>query len=80
VGLVMTVFGFVLTDFRVIRSEFFADYGLLVGSAFKVILLSFAIVDHLKSFKDESLAQLEEINRILKDRDKNLQINLLKDG
>lgn len=72
----MTVFGFVLTNFGVIRSEFFADYGLLVGSAFEVILLSFAIVDRFKSFKDESLARLEEINRIQKENNEQLEVKV----
>lgn len=62
--LVLTVFGFVLTNLGVIQNEFFASYGLLIGSAFEVILLSFAIVDRFKNFKDQALANLEALNKV----------------
>ncbi len=62
--LVLVVFGFVLTNLGVIQNDFFASYGLLIGSALEVILLSFAIVDRFKSFKDQALENLEALNKI----------------
>jgi two-component system, sensor histidine kinase LadS len=60
--LVLTVFGFLATNIGLLRSDFFADYGLLIGSAAEVILLSLAIVVRFKSFKDDALKNLQELN------------------
>ena len=68
--LVLVVFGFVLTNLGVIQNDFFASYGLLIGSALEVILLSFAIVDRFKSFKDQALENLEALNKI--EREQNI--------
>ncbi|MEZ4799177.1 MAG: 7TM diverse intracellular signaling domain-containing protein [Flavobacteriales bacterium] len=62
--LVLTVFGFILTNLGVIQNDFYANNGLLIGSASEVILLSFAIVDRFKSFKDEALENLQALNRL----------------
>lgn len=62
--LVLTVFGFVATNLGILRSVFFADYGLLIGSAAEVILLSLAIVVRFKSFKDEALRNLQNLNAL----------------
>jgi serine phosphatase RsbU (regulator of sigma subunit) len=59
--LVLTVFGFLATNMGIIQSDFFADYGLLVGSAAEVILLSLAIVVRFKSFKDDALKSLQDL-------------------
>ena len=64
VVLVLTVFGFIATNAGLLRSDFYADYGLLIGSAAEVVLLSLAIVDRFKSFKDQALSSLQEINRM----------------
>jgi hypothetical protein len=62
--LILTVFGFILTNAGVIRSDFYADYGLLIGSAAEVILLSLAIVVRFKSFRDQAVDTLSEINKL----------------
>ena len=62
--LVLSVFGFVLANFGVVETEFFSDKGLLLGSACEVILLSFAIVDRFKQFKEEAVERLEEMNEM----------------
>lgn len=64
VALVLTVFFFILNNFGVISSEFFGAYGLQIGSALEVVLLSFAIVDKFKSFRDEAFERLLTINNL----------------
>jgi two-component system, sensor histidine kinase LadS len=59
--LVITVFGFLATNFGIIQNAFFAEYGLLIGSAAEVILLSLAIVVRFKTFKDDALHNLREL-------------------
>ncbi|MFZ4786340.1 MAG: PP2C family protein-serine/threonine phosphatase, partial [Flavobacteriales bacterium] len=76
--LVLTVFGFVLTNLGVIQNEFFASYGLLIGSAFEVILLSFAIVDRFKNFKDQALANLEALNKVEREQNVVLEKKVAK--
>lgn len=71
--LVATVIIFLLTNFGVLRNDFFADYGLLIGSALEVILLSFAIVDRFKSFKDDAFSRLQEINKITAENNEQLE-------
>ncbi len=62
IALVTSVFFFILNNFGVFRSDFYAAYGLQIGSAIEVILLSFAIVDKFKRFRDESISRLLTIN------------------
>ncbi len=64
VALVLTVFIFILNNFGIISSEFFGAYGLQLGSALEVVLLSFAIVDKFKSFRDEAYERLLTINNL----------------
>jgi len=71
--LVGTVIVFLLTNFGILRNDFYADYGLLIGSALEVILLSFAIVDRFKSFKDDAFTRLKEINRITAENNEQLE-------
>jgi two-component system, sensor histidine kinase LadS len=73
VVLVITVFLFILTNFGVFHIPFFSDYGLLVGSAAEVILLSFAIVDRFKAFKEDAFARLKEINRLTEESNEILE-------
>lgn len=74
--LVITVFGFIATNLGLIQNAFFADYGLLIGSAAEVILLSLAIVDRFRSFKDQALEGLKKINRIEKEQNRVLEIKV----
>jgi serine phosphatase RsbU (regulator of sigma subunit) len=62
--LVLTVFGFILTNLGVIQSDFFASNGLLIGSAMEVVLLSFAIVDKFRNYKDDALNNLRALNKL----------------
>lgn len=62
--LIVTVFGFVSTNLGIIQNDFYADYGLIIGSTAEVILLSLAIVDRFKLFKDQALNTLKEMNEM----------------
>jgi serine phosphatase RsbU (regulator of sigma subunit) len=64
VVLIFGVFGFVLKNFGLLPSNIFTDYGIQMGSALEVILLSFAIVDKFKRFKDEAVGRLVEMNQL----------------
>lgn len=71
--LVLTVFGFISTNLGFIQNDFFSQYGLLIGSATEVILLSFAIVDRFKSFKDEALDNLQALNKLQQEQNQMLE-------
>ena len=62
VVLVLSVFAFVLNNFGALPSNVFTTYGLQFGSAVEVILLSLAIVQRFKQFRDDSIEKLKEIN------------------
>jgi serine phosphatase RsbU (regulator of sigma subunit) len=73
ITLVITVFGFIATNLGIIRSAFYADYGLLIGSAAEVILLSFAVVDRFRSFKEQALDSLKELNKLEREQNEILE-------
>lgn len=60
--LVIAVGAFVLKNFGLIESNKFSDYGLQYGSALEVILLSVAIVDRFKQFRENAIKRLNELN------------------
>lgn len=62
--LIFGVFGFVLKNFGVLPSNVYTDYGIQIGSSLEVILLSFAIVDKFKRFRDEAVSRLQEMNTL----------------
>ena len=62
--LVGSVFFFILNNFGVLYTDFYAAYGLQIGSAIEVVLLSFAIVDKFKLFREEAYTRLRTINRM----------------
>jgi len=62
--LVASVFLFILNNFGIYRSDFYAAYGLQIGSAVEVILLSFAIVDKFKRFREDAFNRLMIINKM----------------
>lgn len=62
--LVISVFFFILNNFGIFQSDFYAAYGLQIGSAVEVILLSFAIVDKFKRFREDAFARLTMINNM----------------
>ena len=59
--LVFSVFLFILNNFGLYESDFYATYGLQIGSALEVILLSFAIVDKFKIFREDAYTRLVTI-------------------
>ncbi len=73
VTLVITVFGFIATNLGIIRSAFYSDYGLLIGSAAEVVLLSFAVVDRFRSFKEQALDSLKELNKLEREQNEILE-------
>jgi serine phosphatase RsbU (regulator of sigma subunit) len=68
VVLVLSVFAFILNNFGILPSNIITGYGLQFGSAIEVIMLSLAIVQRIKQFRDDSIQKLKEIN-ILKQKD-----------
>lgn len=62
IALVLAVLGFVLKNFGLLPSNNFTNYGLQYGSALEVILLSIAIIDRFKDFKDTAFSRLNELN------------------
>ncbi len=71
--LVLTVFGFLATNAGLIHSDFYADYGLLIGSAVEVILLSLAIVVRFKQFKEQAVNTLKEMNVMQREQNQVLE-------
>lgn len=63
--LFISVFVFILRNFGMLSANFFTQYSLQIGSAIEVILLSFAIVDRFKMYKEEAFLQLEEKNELI---------------
>lgn len=72
--LFISVFIFLLKNFGLVSTNFLTQYSLQIGSSFEVILLSFAIVDRFKMYKEEALIQLKEKNALIKE-----QANILED-
>lgn len=71
--LIFGVFAFVLRNLGIIPNNFISENGLQIGSAIEVILLTFAIIDKFKSFRDEALNRLKEINEIKEKTNKELE-------
>lgn len=59
--LILSVFGFILRNFGALPSNFLTDYGLQIGSTFEVILITFAIIDRFRQFKEDALTRAEEL-------------------
>lgn len=62
--LVVSVFAFVLKNFGILPSNFFTDFGFQFGSAAEVILFSIGIVIRFKSFRDDAIKTLKQINSL----------------
>jgi len=71
----VTVFIFILRNFGVIPDSFLAAYGLQLGTALEMIILTIGILQRFKYINDESIIALAEANA-LKD---NLNIELEKE-
>lgn len=76
VVLIISVFGFVLRNFGIAPSNFFTDYSLQIGSAVEVILLSFAVVDRFKMFKEEAFSRLQEMNELKSRQNEELELQV----
>ena len=64
VVLVMAVFLFILRNFGLIPNNLITEKSLMIGSAFEVVLLSLAVVDRFRFFKDQAFVRLQEINEM----------------
>jgi serine phosphatase RsbU (regulator of sigma subunit) len=71
--LIIGVLLFVLRNLGLIESNIITEHGIQIGSGFEVVLLTFAIIDKFKSFKDESLQRLKELNKIKEDANEVLE-------
>jgi len=76
--LIITVFGFISTNLGILQNDFFAEYGLLIGSIAEVVLLSLAIVDRFKQFKDQALVTLKQMNILQKEQNQRLEQMVLE--
>lgn len=63
-GLIICVFIFILRNFGVLSSNIITDNSLLIGSSFELVLLSFAIVDKFRQFKEDAVERMSELNRV----------------
>lgn len=76
--LILSAIIFILRNFGVIPNSFITDYSLQIGSVFEVTLLTFAIVDRFKSFKNEALYRLEELNKLQAEQNEMLEKEVLE--
>lgn len=73
VVLIISVFVFVLRNFGIVNDSFISKNSLLIGSSVEIILLSFAIVQKFKAFKNEAIDRLKEINQLKNDQNDALE-------
>lgn len=71
--LIIGVFAFVLRNIGLLPNNFFAINGLQIGSSMEVILLTFAIIDKFKSFREQALERLQQINIMKEKANKELE-------
>lgn len=76
VSLIICVFAFVLRNLGVLPNNFISENGLQIGSTLEVILITFAIVDKFKTFRDQSITRLEQINQIKSNANELLEIKV----
>ncbi|MBN8703551.1 MAG: SpoIIE family protein phosphatase [Bacteroidetes bacterium] len=62
--LVVFVFLFILKNVGALPLNYFTEYGIQIGSAAEVSLLTLAVVDRFKQFKDDAFQRLKELNEI----------------
>lgn len=74
--LIIGVFAFVLRNAGVIPNNFFSENGLQLGSSFEAILLTFAIIDKFKAFREQAVSRLKEINSIKEKANQQLEIKV----
>lgn len=76
--LILSAIAFILRNFGILPNSFFTDYSLQIGSILEVTLLTFAIVDRFKSFKNEALLRLEELNKLQAEQNERLEKEVLE--
>lgn len=62
--LVICVFAFVLRNIGLIPDNFISENGLQIGSSVEAVLLTFAIIDKFKGFREQAIERLHEITDI----------------
>lgn len=60
----LSVFVFIFKNFGLLPPTMLTEFGLQIGSAAEVLLLTLAVIDRFKQFKDDGLKNLNEINRL----------------
>jgi two-component system, sensor histidine kinase LadS len=62
IALILSVLMFVLKNAGILPSNAATNYGLQLGSALEVLLLTLAVIDKFNQFKVEALVRLQEVN------------------
>lgn len=72
IGLIISVFLFILRNFGILPSNLLTDYSLLIGSSFEMVLLTFAIVDRFQTYKETAVERMQELNKVKEEQ--NIQL------
>ncbi len=78
VFLIISVFLFVLKNAGLVPSNAATNYGLQIGSALEVLLLTLAVIDKFNEFRIESMARLQEVNDLKTKTNEELEIKVEK--
>lgn len=76
VVLIIGVFLFIMKNFGVVDPNPWTEFGIQIGSACEVLLLTLAVIDRFREFKEESLHNLEEVNRLKTQANKELEVKV----
>jgi len=74
--LILCVFVFILRNFGIIASNVFVDYSLYIGSGIEMIILSLAIVEKFKAYRNEALENLKSLNELIDRKNIDLEIQV----
>ena len=72
----LCVFVFILRNFGIIASNVFVDYSLYIGSGIEMIILSLAIVEKFKAYRNEALENLKSLNELIDRKNIDLEIQV----
>lgn len=67
---------FVLKNAGVMPSGFFTNFGMQIGSAFEVLLLTLALIDKFNRFQNQALESLQAINQLKSETNLMLEIKV----
>ncbi len=76
VFLIISVFLFVLKNAGIAPSNPITNYGLQIGSALEVLLLTLAVIDKFSQFKTDALSRMEELNELKTRANESLEQNV----